>query len=122
MTSALTCEIAPGRRIGDGQPCFVIAEIGSNHNHDFSLATRMIDEAAAAGGDAVKFQTFKALDIVSPHVKSNAYSGWDVSEKFEYWYQFVETLEMPLEWYDELIELTRKLDLAFISSECNFWI
>ena len=52
MSSALTCEIAPGRKIGDGRPCFVIAEIGSNHNQDFDLAKKTIDAAAEAGVDA----------------------------------------------------------------------
>jgi N-acetylneuraminate synthase len=44
------------RRIGPGYPCFVIAEIGINHNGDLDLARRLIDVAAAAGCDAVKFQ------------------------------------------------------------------
>ncbi len=44
------------RRIGPGYPCFVIAEIGINHNGDLDLARRLIDAAVAAGCDAVKFQ------------------------------------------------------------------
>ncbi len=43
-------------RIGPGYPCFVIAEIGINHNGDLDLARRLIDVAVAAGCDAVKFQ------------------------------------------------------------------
>ena len=60
MSVPLSFEIAPERLIGDGQPCFVIAEIGSNHNHDFGLAKQMIDDAAEAGVDAVKVQNFRA--------------------------------------------------------------
>jgi len=45
---------------GDGQPTFVIAEIGSNHNQDLDLAFGTIDAAAEAGVYAVKFQTFQA--------------------------------------------------------------
>src|SRR5580704_11486567 len=45
------------RRIGGGQPCFVIAEAGINHNGDAKLAADLIDAAAEAGADAVKFQT-----------------------------------------------------------------
>jgi N,N'-diacetyllegionaminate synthase len=45
-------------RIGRGYPCFVIAEVGVNHNGDLRLAHRLIESAVAAGADAVKFQTF----------------------------------------------------------------
>jgi N-acetylneuraminate synthase len=45
-----------GRIIGDGQPCFIVAEIGINHNGDIDLAKRLISLAVAAGCDAVKFQ------------------------------------------------------------------
>ena len=44
------------RRIGDGQPCFVIAEIGNNHNGDLNNALKLIDAAHAAGADCAKFQ------------------------------------------------------------------
>jgi N-acetylneuraminate synthase len=50
-----TIEIA-GRTIGDGQPIYVVAEIGINHNGDLALAKRLIDAAVAAHVDAVKFQ------------------------------------------------------------------
>ena len=44
------------RLVGPGHPCFVIAEIGINHNGDLAMAKRLIDVAVAAGCDAVKFQ------------------------------------------------------------------
>ncbi|MEJ2352374.1 MAG: N-acetylneuraminate synthase, partial [Anaerolineales bacterium] len=44
------------RRIGDGYPTYVIAEIGVNHNGILPLALELIDTAVAAGADAVKFQ------------------------------------------------------------------
>lgn len=44
------------RLVGEGQPCFIVAEIGINHNGDLSLAKKLIDAAALAGTDAVKFQ------------------------------------------------------------------
>ncbi len=49
--------------VGDGHPCFVIAEIGINHNGDINLAKKMIDAAAAAGCQAVKFQK-RSVDVV----------------------------------------------------------
>src|SRR5207249_1516759 len=45
------------RRIGPGQPCFVIAEAGINHNGDLALAKELVEAAASAGADAIKFQT-----------------------------------------------------------------
>jgi N,N'-diacetyllegionaminate synthase len=51
--------------IGEGQPCFLAAEIGINHNGDMDLAHRCIDAAADAGADAVKFQNYRTEDFLS---------------------------------------------------------
>ena len=48
------------RAVGPGSPTYLIAEVGSNHNADLGLARRLIEAAAAAGVDAVKFQLFRA--------------------------------------------------------------
>ena len=45
------------REVGEGCPCFVIAEAGINHNGDTALAMELVDAAAASGADAIKFQT-----------------------------------------------------------------
>lgn len=47
------------RIVGDGKPCFIIAEVGCNHNGRLGQAKELIDMAAEAGCDAVKFQSFK---------------------------------------------------------------
>jgi len=51
------------RKVGDGNPCFIIAEIGINHNGDINIAKKLIDLAAFAGCDAVKFQK-RTIDVV----------------------------------------------------------
>jgi len=52
-----------GRRVGKGEPCYVIAEAGVNHNCDVRLGYRLIETAAGAGADAIKFQSYQASKI-----------------------------------------------------------
>lgn len=60
-------EVTVGNKIiGDNSPCFVIAEIGINHNGSVDLAKRMIDEAVMAGCDAVKFQKRTVTKVYTP--------------------------------------------------------
>ncbi|GJM26163.1 MAG: hypothetical protein DHS20C16_25780 [Phycisphaerae bacterium] len=52
------------RKIGDGQPTFVVAEIGINHNGDIDLAKKTIEAASTAGADSVKFQSYETNDFI----------------------------------------------------------
>jgi sialic acid synthase SpsE len=54
-----------GRRVGLGQPCYVIAEAGVNHNCDVQLGYKLIETAGAAGADAIKFQSYTASKIAT---------------------------------------------------------
>lgn len=85
-----------GRRIGPGEPCFVIAEVGINHNGDADMAMRMIDAIADAGADCVKFQTFSAAEFVN-----------DPNETFTYQSQGREVTESMLEMFAR-VELKRE--------------
>ncbi|MBA4320550.1 MAG: N-acylneuraminate-9-phosphate synthase, partial [Flavobacterium sp.] len=65
--------------VGEGEPTFFIAEIGNNHNGDYYLAKRTIEEAARVGADAVKFQkrflneTFTKELLEKPQTKDQIY-------------------------------------------------
>ena len=61
------------RSIGAGAPVFLIAEAGVNHNGDLGLAMKLVDVAAEAGADAVKFQTFRSAALVSRRAPKAAY-------------------------------------------------
>lgn len=64
MANTKIAEVRIGDRlVGDGHPCYMIAEIGINHNGDIDLARRLISVAVAAGCDAVKFQK-RTVDVV----------------------------------------------------------
>ncbi len=63
MSSEINAITIGNKGLGDGQPCYVIAEIGINHNGDLDLAKRLISVAVAAGCDAVKFQK-RTIEVV----------------------------------------------------------
>lgn len=97
------------RRLGSGEPTFVIAEAGSNHNGDIQTAKTLIDEAADAGADAVKFQIFRAENL---YVDDRQ----EVDEPDESTYNLLESLELPYEWIPELHEHCRSRDVSFMAS------
>lgn len=66
-------EVGKNRKIGPGQPCFLAAEIGINHNGDMGLAHRAIDAAADSGADAVKFQNYHTESFISDRSLSYEY-------------------------------------------------
>jgi len=87
----------------DQNGVFIVAEIGNNHNGDPDTAKKLIDAAAAAGVDAVKFQTFRGLDIVSPRVAAHEYKDWNI-EGFDQWYQFLDSIALPFDKHAEVFQ------------------
>jgi N,N'-diacetyllegionaminate synthase len=94
---------------------YIIAEIGNNHNGSVDKAIELIDMAAAAGADAVKFQSFSGLDIVAPNVRADAYPGWNVQE-YEFWYQFLDSIALPLEVHQRVIDHAHARGVDFITT------
>jgi len=72
--------------IGDRAPCFLVAEIGINHNGSPDLAKKMIDAAADAGADGVKFQNYRTEDFILDRTLSYRYpsrGGWVTESQYE---------------------------------------
>ena len=107
-----TASISIGaRRVGPGSPCYVIAEAGSNHDGKLDQALRLIDAAAEAGADAVKFQNFRAAGLYPPNARQSDYLGDPRSI-----YEIIRAMEMPPAWLPRLHEHATARGLAFLSS------
>lgn len=94
---------------------YVIAEAGVNHNGERDLAFALIDAAALAGADAVKFQTFEAKRLASKHVQKAAYQKKN-SETSESQLSMLQKLELPREWHHELQRYARQKGIEFLST------
>jgi len=105
-------EVKVGKRaIGRGNPTFIIAEVGSNHNRDLEKARKLVQIAAQSGADAVKFQTFIAERLVA---KSESLpDGTNLCELFGKY-------ELPHEWHKDLFDYAHSLDIEFLSSPFDF--
>lgn len=99
------------RCVGEGEPCFIIAEAGSNHNGDYEQAKSLIDVAAEAGADAVKFQTFRAAKLYSKGAGTSDYLG-----SAKPIYDIIAEMEMPYDWIPRLAEYCLRKEIQFISS------
>ena len=99
--------------VGDGAPCFVVAEAGANHNRDFEVAKRLIDVAFEAGADAVKFQTYSADTLYSRKTPRFKYLK-DMAEADTH--ALLKSIELPRDWQRRLAEHARAKGIAFFSS------
>jgi sialic acid synthase SpsE len=101
------------RAVGDGAPCFVIAEAGANHNRDLALAKELIAVAAEARADAVKFQTYSAETLYSKKTPRFSYlEGLSDESTFD----LIKAIELPREWQAELAAEATKRGLLFMST------
>ena len=100
--------------ISEGEPCFMIAEAGSNHNGSLEQAKKLIDVAVAAKADAVKFQIYKAESLYSKHTPEFSYlKGQNV-------YELIKSIETPREWIKELAGYCEARNITFLATPFDF--
>jgi N,N'-diacetyllegionaminate synthase len=94
--------------------CLVIAEIGVNHNGDEKLAAEMVQAAATAGADAVKFQTFRAEALASINAKTVSYQRERTGSDDQL--SMLKRLELPMDVFRSLAKQCTQLQIEFMST------
>ena len=89
------------KEIGIGNPTFIVAEAGLNHNGDIEIAKKMIDAAIDVGADAIKFQTFKTEEFLS---RSSEY------------FELFKNVELSFKDFEELNEYAKEREIIFFSA------
>lgn len=114
MSSAHHIRLASGRCIGQGYPCFIVAEVGNNHQGDITLARRMVHAAAETGVDAVKFQKRNSSALLTRDGLKAPYTG---PNSFGPTYgAHRDALELSMDEMAELKALSESLGLVFFAS------
>jgi sialic acid synthase SpsE len=101
------------RVVGAGEPTYVIAEVGANHNRDLDTAHRLIDVAVEAGADAVKFQTYSGDRIYSSKTPRFKYLE-GISDKSPA--ELLEEIALPREWQGPLRDYAAERGIHFFSA------
>jgi len=101
--------------IGSGEPAFIIAEAGVNHNGDVNLAKQLIDEAVKAGVDAVKFQTFHADNLVTCTAAKADYQKMTTPSD-EPQFDMIKKLEFSDDVFQKLSDYAKKRKILFLST------
>ena len=92
---------------------FIIAEAGVNHNGSVDVAKKLIDVAADSGANAVKFQTFKAENLVTKNAQKADYQKQATDESQ---FDMIKKLELDVETHKELITYCQEKDIMFLST------
>jgi pseudaminic acid synthase len=102
--------------IAEDQPCFIIAELSANHNHDIEIAKDTIRAAAETGANAIKLQTYTpdtlTIDCDNEYFKISKGTLWDGKTLYELYGEAY----TPWEWHQELFELAHQVGLECFSS------
>lgn len=94
---------------------FIIAEAGVNHNGDLNVAKKLIDVAVDARADAIKFQTFKAENLVSKNAKKAKYQQQTTNPN-ETQFDMIKKLELNKLAHEELIKYCKSKNIMFLST------
>ncbi|MFX1500404.1 MAG: N-acetylneuraminate synthase family protein [Promethearchaeota archaeon] len=106
------------KKISDNSPVYIIAEAGSNHNRNIKQAKKLIEIAADAEADAIKFQIFSAETLYSQKTPNPEYLEDKVKNK-SVW-NLIKSLELPREWLGELADYARSHGLIFMSTPFDY--
>ncbi len=101
--------------VGYGEPCFIIAEAGVNHNGRVRLAEKLIRAAKKSGADAIKFQTFKAESLVTEEAAMAAYQVRNTGKK-QSQLDMLKKLELKLQAFAHLKKYCDKNGIIFLST------
>ncbi|MDY7034797.1 MAG: pseudaminic acid synthase [Thermodesulfobacteriota bacterium] len=109
-------KITDGRYIGEGEPCFIVAEMSANHNQDYDKAVKIIKAASTAGADAIKLQTYTPDTITIDNQDSLFRISEDSTWAGKNLYKLYEEAYTPWEWQPELKKIAEDLGLICFSS------
>ena len=101
------------RKISASEPVFIIAEAGVNHGGNIQLAFKLIDIAAHAGADAVKFQAFRTEHLILSNVEKAPYQK-NTTSKTESQFAMLKKLELKNENYKQLKDYCKKKNITFL--------
>ena len=96
------------------KPVFIIAEAGVNHNGDMELARRLVRIASECGADAVKFQTFRAEDLVTLDAPAAEYQTRNAGATRQF--DMLKHLELLADWHEPLKAFSESLGIEFFST------
>lgn len=94
----------------------IIAEAGVNHNGQMALARKLVEVAADAGADLVKFQAFKADKLVSKDARKAGYQIKNMNDGDDRQFEMLKKLEIDRKFHEDLMEFANELGIGFLSS------
>lgn len=102
-----------GKKIGKGNPCYIMMDVAANHNGNLDTAKELIKKAAEAGADAIKLQTYRAEDMYSkrtPQFSRDSMKPYDL----------IKMVQHPREWIPQLAEYAKGFDIDFLSTPFDY--